>query len=294
MNHKSKNGKILDVSYANVKTLYLFILLLLVACSPQSDKPRISSASNNVFVIDQLFEMPGLNRQRRLRIYLPLNYGNVSDNYPVLYMHDGQNLFDEATSYAGEWGIDESLNMLSKTNGLSIIVVGIDNGQEKRMNELSPWENKDFGKAEGKQYMNFIINTVKPYIDKNYRTLPDRLNTAIMGSSMGGLISHYAIFEYSSVFSKAGIFSPSFWYSEEVKPFSDTNKLPINSRLYFLVGDDEGADMIDGMREMVTSLEKQGLGKTNLNSKTVKHGTHNEAFWRSEFSDAITWLFQNQ
>jgi len=101
-------------------------------------------------------------------------------------MHDGQNLFDNSTSYAGEWGIDETLNKLAKRKVLSLIVVGIDNGLDKRMNELSPWENTSYGRAEGKQYMDFVVNIVKPHTDHKYRTLSDQSNTAIMGSSMGG------------------------------------------------------------------------------------------------------------
>ncbi len=265
--------------------------LLLLSCS--DDELKVSSATKNVKNIEQAFDMPSLNRKRKLRLYLPPNYENSTERYPVLYMHDGQNLFDDATSFAGEWEVDESLNALYEKKGFSLIVVGIDNGGEKRMNELSPWENSKYGVAEGKQYMDFIVNIVKPYIDKNYRTLADRKNTAIMGSSMGGLISHHAIFEYPQIFSKAGIFSPSFWYSEAVFPFSQIKKLQSDSRLYFLVGSNEGYDMVEGMNKMVLSLKEQGLDQHLVIDRTVKDGEHNEVFWRSEFSDAITWLFKN-
>lgn len=169
-------------------------LLLVQGCDTEHDKP--STATKNVIILEKTLTIPKLNRQRRLRIYLPENYQLSKQHYPVLYMHDAQNLFDDKTAYAGEWGIDETLNRLAAENGLSLIVVGIDNGLELRMNELSPWPNQEYGVAEGEQYMDFIVNEVKPFIDKSYRTLTDKNNTAIMGSSMGGLISHYAIFEY--------------------------------------------------------------------------------------------------
>ncbi|PHS13809.1 MAG: esterase [Kangiella sp.] len=274
-----------------------FKILVMISCgilmaSCNKDKRKVASATSNVKIIEQAFEMPGLNRNRKLRLYLPPDYEKSTKRYPVLYMHDGQNLFDDLTSFVGEWGIDESLNELYKKNEFSIIVVGVDNGAEKRMNELSPWMNSKYGVAEGKQYMEFIVNTVKPYIDNHYRTLTDRNNTAIMGSSMGGLISHYAMFEYPTIFSKAGVFSPSFWFAKEVYPFSDKRKLLDNHRLYYLMGGDEGQDTVENMDVMVASLITQGVNSESILSRTVDGGEHNERFWRSEFTKAVTWLFR--
>ncbi|TQV75041.1 alpha/beta hydrolase [Aliikangiella marina] len=271
-------------------TLLFITAIVVSACSEQ--KPRKASAADNVFVLDKIFEIPGLNRHRKIRIYLPPNYQASIQSYPVLYMHDGQNLFDDATSYAGEWGIDEALNQLHQSNGLSLIVVGIDNGEVKRMNELSPWPNQDYGDAEGEAYMQFIIDVVKPFIDSNYRTLSDAKNTAIMGSSMGGLISHYAAFEYPSIFSKIGIFSPSYWFSDSVFVFSDIKKLTAESKLYMLMGGEEGDDMVENFKKMRLQLKSAGLTDENLSASVVPAGEHNEAFWRSEFKRAILWLFQ--
>jgi len=266
-----------------IGSLYLF------GCNVQ--KQISASAAENVTVLDKTFFIPQLNRNRRIRIYLPPEYQISDESYPVLYMHDAQNLFDDATSYAGEWGVDETLNELAKKKALSLIVVGIDNGLDKRMNELSPWTNEQFGQAEGKAYMNFIVQVVKPYIDRHYRTLADKENTAIMGSSMGGLISHYAIFNYRDVFSKAGIFSPSFWYSDRVFEFSDPEKLIKNAKLYFIVGENEGPDMVNGLNKMTNQLLDQGLASDQLSTSVIAGGEHNEALWRSEFSDAVLWLF---
>jgi len=170
----------------------------------------VSTAQPEVSLLKDQLEIPGLNRKRQIRIYVPPGYATSGKRYPVLYMHDGQNLFDVATAYKLEWNVDETLNALAKSDNLEIIVVGIDNGQDKRMTELNAWDNTQFGKQEGKQYIEFIVNVLKPLIDQRFRTKSDRSNTAIMGSSMGGLITHYAINQYPDVFGKAGIFSPSY------------------------------------------------------------------------------------
>lgn len=189
------------------------------ASGAESPAPTVkaSSAQANVSLLPELLQIPGLNRQRQIRVYVPPGYANSQRRYPVLYMHDGQNLFDAATAYAGEWRVDETLNALSESGQLELIVVGIDNGQEKRMTELNPWSHPRFGVAQGREYMEFVVEVVKPLIDRRYRTKADRANTAIMGSSMGGLISHYAINQYPEVFSKAGIFSPAYWVGEAKK-----------------------------------------------------------------------------
>ncbi|MEW7290845.1 alpha/beta hydrolase [Aquimarina sp. 2304DJ70-9] len=255
------------------------------------EKSKESTAQPNVIVIDSLFKIPGLDRTRQIRIYLPPNYEKSDKKYPVVYMHDAQNLFDNATSYAGEWGVDESLNELSKLSDIELIVVGIDNGEEKRMNELSPWENTEFGKAEGKQYMEFIVNTIKPYIDTTYKTQKDREHTAIMGSSMGGLISHYAIYKYPQIFGKAGIFSPSYWYSEKVFDFTKNQPIPEDSRIFLLIGKKEGWDMVKNTRKMNKYIISSHPEK-NLKLVVDPKGEHNEAFWRKQFTQAIQWLFK--
>ncbi|MFD2564195.1 alpha/beta hydrolase [Aquimarina rubra] len=250
-----------------------------------------TTAQPNVTVLEKQFEIAGLNRNRQIRIYLPPNYNVTNKKYPVLYMHDAQNLFDKFTSYAGEWEVDESLNQLAKTSGIELIVVGIDNGAEKRMNELSPWKNEQFGEAEGKAYMEFIVKQIKPYIDTQYRTLEDKNNTAIIGSSMGGLISHYAIYQYPEVFGKAGIFSPSYWYAEDVFTFTKDNPLPKEARLFLLVGKKEGHGMVENTQKMFNKILSSNHPKENINMIMDPKGEHNEALWKKHFATAIKWLF---
>jgi predicted alpha/beta superfamily hydrolase len=265
--------------------------LYLFACS---EPIKTFTATDNVQVLPYQFLIPELDRQRSIRLYLPPSYQTSIKRYPVIYMHDGQNLFDDMTAFSGEWQVDESLNQFAKKQGLEVIVVGIDNGGDFRMNELSPWENKRFGEAQGKQYMDFIVEIVKPYIDTNFRTQSDRLHTAIMGSSMGGLISHYGVHAYPDVFSKAGMFSPAYWYSQDVFSFTQFKKAPLDARLYVMYGDKEGNGMIADTNKMQRQLRQQGHPKQNTLFKRVPNGEHNEQLWRTEFTEAVQWLFRQE
>ena len=153
-----------------------FLMLPIAALA--ADMP--ATAGPGVRVLPPM-TIPGLGRERTIRLYLPPGYDASTKRYPVLYMHDGQNLFDDATSYVGEWGVDEALDALA-ADGLELIVVGIDHGGEKRFNELSPVSHPRFGAGENRQYTDFVVNVLKPHIDATYRTRPEREHTGIMGS----------------------------------------------------------------------------------------------------------------
>jgi alpha-glucosidase len=182
-------------------------------------KQMASTATKGVRYLPTIFEIPQLDRKRTIRLYLPPNYSS-GELFPVIYMHDGQNLFDNATSFAGEWKVDEILDSLYTYRGFSAIVVGIYNDEKERINEYSPWKNDSLGiGGDGDKYVKFIVNTLKPFIDRHYRTLSGRENTAIMGSSMGGLISLYAALEYPEVFGNAAIFSPSLWFAPKLNDY---------------------------------------------------------------------------
>ncbi len=265
--------------------------------------PKKSTAAKNVSILSEEFYMPQLDRKRRIWIYLPPNYDSANKKYPVMYMHDGQNLFDTATSYAGEWEVDETLNKLYKEKGFELIVIGIENGGEKRMNEYSPWKHDKYGGGEGEAYVDFIVKTLKPYVDTNYRTKSDKENTAIMGSSMGGLISYYAGLKYSETFSKIAVFSPSFWFADESIKYAKVLRDLKNSKMYFLAGGKEGVKNTDfaeisktvsDMNTVITILIEEGLNSDNINSKIIPEGTHNEKLWKDNFEEAVLWLFDEQ
>ncbi|MFZ6693736.1 alpha/beta hydrolase [Undibacterium sp. SXout20W] len=255
---------------------------------------RHSTAQPEVSLLSEKLDMPGLNRQRQIRIYVPPGYATSNKRYPVLYMHDGQNLFDAATAYAGEWQVDETLNALAKSDQLEVIVVGIDNGNEKRMTELNAWDNSQFGKQEGKQYIEFIVKALKPLIDQRYRTKADRLNTAMMGSSMGGLITQYAINQYSDVFGKVGIFSPSYWAAPDIFSFLKSTPAAKDARLYLMSGGREGGGVSQAQDagRAYASILATGHPERHIKLKIVPEGEHSEALWRSEFGPAMLWLFR--
>jgi len=160
------------------------------------------------------FFSPQLNNQRDILVHLPPSYDQAGQRYPVIYMHDGQNLFDDHTSFAGEWHVDETMQRLSH-QGLEAIIVGIPNMGTERVNEYSPFRNVHHRDGRGDLYMAFIVETLKPVIDQQFRTLPGKMHTGLMGSSMGGLISLYGFFRYPEVFGLAGIMSPSLWFARE-------------------------------------------------------------------------------
>lgn len=263
-----------------------------LAADKPAETPKASTALPGVSLLGSPIAIPGLDRKRQLRLYLPPGYATSGKRYPVLYMHDGQNLFDTATAYAGEWKVDETLDALAKEGKLELIVVGIDNGQDKRMTELNAWDNERIGKGEGREYTDFIVKTVKPMIDQQYRTLPDRAHTAIMGSSMGGLASHYALVQYPDVFSKAGVFSPAYWPAgQPVFDFVRTRPAPKDARLFLLMGGKEGPQMNGDVKRMAELMKKTGHPAANTVLKIVPKAEHNEAFWAGELREALLWMF---
>jgi predicted alpha/beta superfamily hydrolase len=257
------------------------------------DGGAVSTAAENVSIITDSFYMPQFDRYRRVWIYLPPDYETSGYDYPVLYMHDGQNVFDALTSFLGEWEVDETLNALHAEGDTGIIVVAIDNGQDLRIDELSPWYNAGYGGGEGAEYVNFIVDDLKPFIDANYRTLPDRDNTGIMGSSLGGLISTYAGIEHQEVFSKVGAFSPAYWFNPESYGHVISTAKQHDMRIYQLAGTLEGSNYIDNMFAMEDSLHSAGFGPGEVVTKEISDGQHSEWFWAREFASAYLWLFRN-
>jgi len=248
-----------------------------------------STAAYNVSILENEFFIPQLNRSRRIWLYLPPDYAISNKNYPVLYMHDGQNIFDDATSFAGEWEVDESLNELFSQGDYGCIVVAIDNGGSERLNEYSPWVNADYGGGQGDEYADFIANTLKPYIDINYRTLPQAFTTGIMGSSMGGLISLYTGIEYQETFGKIGSFSPAYWFSDEVYTYVETHSYTSPLKIYTIAGALEGGSMTNGVNAMEVTLED--VETMELATYIHADGQHSEWYWAREFAEAYTWLF---
>ena len=248
------------------------------------DVPR----SPQVIVINDSFYMPQLNAKRRVWMYVPKSY-NGKKRYPVLYMHDGQNLFDESIAFSGEWGVDEYLDQSKK----ECIVIGIDNGSSERMQEYNAYDNTKFGKGKGKLYADFIVQTLKPYIDKTYATLKDKNNTFLAGSSMGGLISYYTALKYPNTFGKIGVFSPSFWICmPEIKKELATSKITTKQDFYFYGGAKESEMLIKEINEIKTGT-KQKCPTCETALSISKDGEHNEKYWQAALPNFFTWLLAN-
>ncbi|MDQ2720640.1 MAG: alpha/beta hydrolase-fold protein [Bacteroidota bacterium] len=257
--------------------------------APQEKK---HSASVNVTVMDSAFFIPQFNRTRRIWLYLPPDYASSKKLYPVLYMHDGQNLFDNATSFSGEWGVDEFLDSVFSKGKKEFIVVGIDNGLANRMNEYNPWKFKSFGNGQGDQYVDFLVKTLKPFIDKNYHTLRDKKNTFIAGSSMGGLISMYAVLKYPLIFGGAGIFSPAFWTASGVDSTVISKSKKMNSKLFFYAGGKEGDRMVPDMMRIENEIKKYSVSPTK--EIIDPDAKHNEAAWKKWFPAFYDWIVANE
>jgi predicted alpha/beta superfamily hydrolase len=238
------------------------------------------TASTQVHIINEKFDMPQLGRQRRVWIYLPEDYKSSHKKYPVIYTHDGQNLFDEYTAGYGEWGVDEIMDKLAVKD--QCIIVGIDHGGEYRITEYDPYDSK-YGKGRGDDYVDFLVKTLKPYIDQHYRTKTDAMHTTIAGSSMGGLISMYAILKYPDVFGSAGIFSPAFWVAPDLYKYAQQQGLKNYSRIYFVCGDSESENMVADMHKMVSLLLAKGINEKNIPEVIIKGAKHNEKQWNGDF-----------
>lgn len=235
-------------------------------------------------------EAPQLNRTKTIWVYLPYNYSKQPETrYPVIYMHDGQNVFDHAESPKREWHVEDKLNDLHS----EAIIIGIEHGgHTHRIDELTPYGNDTHGGGHANDYLDFLINTLKPYVDKNYRTLTDKDNTSIFGSSVGGLISFYALLKFPGVFGSAGVFSPSFWFSDDIYGFIKDVKT-IEGRIYFMAGDHESKAMIPDLEHMEKLVLERVENKSQVHKKIVHNGHHNEKLWRTQFPDAYRWLIEN-
>lgn len=256
-------------------------------------KEKRHTTTHNVKILSENFKIPQLKTTRKIWIYLPPDYETSGKKYPVIYMHDGQNLFDDYTSFSGEWSVDETLNKLYEETGKSAIVIGIDNGGETRLAEYSPWNNEKYKTTgEGDLYVDFLIQTLKPYIDKNYRTQKQASKTVIMGSSMGGLISLYASVKYPDIFGKAGIFSPAFWFvSKDLKTYLHKNRNNLrNSKFYFVAGKNEDETMASEIENIDNLLLRKSVPEKNIAVKIDEDGTHSETYWKRELKQALIWL----
>ncbi len=269
-------------------------------------------------IVIENFDMPQLDRKRAIRIYLPKNYSLENKNYPVLYMHDAQNLFYPNMSFSGHsWEICENLDLI-ESQGLTegIILVAIDNSNLRngvgRLDEYSPWVRnfmngipkdwrgeEDFG-GEGDKYSDFIANTLKDYIDNTFRTKKEKEYTFIGGSSMGALISLYIGTKYKDKFSKLLLVSPAFWfaYDDLLKYLIETNKNDLF--VYMDMGTEETSDSENPDFPKIYLDSVYGIGEVlkgkvkKLIFKVFEGANHSEKAWASRINEILKIMVEEK
>lgn len=248
----------------------------------------------NIEVISEHFEIPQLIKTRRITALLPHNYYQSDRRYPVLYLQDGQNLFDDYAPF-GNWAVDKRLAVMAELGFSDIIIISIDHAAEERIAEFTPSIATRLGVGEGKKYVRFLADTLKPYVDRHFRTLPDRVHTGIGGSSMGGLISIYAGLMYPEVYGRLMVFSPSLWVAPNIPDVSLPFEAPQDARIYIYAGGQEGSAMIPNVYRYREALERKGLNLSAIDFRLSidPEGTHSEEHWGREFPKAVKWLFFN-
>jgi predicted alpha/beta superfamily hydrolase len=252
------------------------------------------SVSGLVLVWPELAS-PQLGGARHILAYLPPSLaasGPETDRrYPVLYFHDGQNVFDEHTSFSGEWHADEALEALGE-EGLEAIVVAIPNGGEARMDEYNPWRDsrRRLG-GRGDAYLGWLVGHVKPLIDRSFPTRTEREATGIVGSSMGGLISLYGLMAFPSVFGLAGVMSPSLgWNEHRVLEMVEEGLVP-ESRIHLDAGGREWKGMLPEARRLRDLLIARGFAADRtLHYVEERQGVHRESAWARRLPDALRFL----
>lgn len=239
---------------------------------------------------------------RTVMVYVPPQYAkDTSTRYPVLYMHDGQNIFDDSTASGTEWHLDEIAEALIQRRELKpCIIVGVYNTAD-RVDEYTPTQQmrpvgniatKTFG-GKASQYATMLVNEIKPFIDKTYRTLPDPAHTAVGGSSLGGLNSLFLAMNYPNVFGHALVVSPSLWWDNKLlveQMFRLEKKLPV--RFWLSMGTQEGAEAIEDVRRLRLVFENLQWKKgTEYEYVEDFGGRHDEVSWAARAEAMLKFLF---
>ncbi len=246
-------------------------------------------------------------RNRRfVRVWLPRGYDdgeNRDRRYPVLYLNDGQNLFEPATSFTGvEWQVDETADRLIREGAVApVIIVGIDNAGKARMREYMPHRSLQpvIVRVQGSRYPDFLLKEVIPFVARNYRVARGPENTGLGGSSLGALIALYTAMVRPGVVGRLLIESPSLWASNRqiIRESRSIKKWP--ERIYLGVGTAEAGNpdrdrsVVDDVREFDAILGRQGLDDGRLKLVIEDGGTHHESAWARRFPEALRFLFGN-
>ncbi|WP_386697660.1 alpha/beta hydrolase [Lonepinella sp. MS14436] len=251
--------------------------------------------------------VPYYDHHRRVRVLLPKGYHKDHwQHYPVVYMHDGQNIFYSKESYSGySWKIIPTIKRHKEFPKL--IIVGIDNAGTARLDEYSPWQasvghtaqDRNTG-GKGGEYGDWVVNTVKPFIDHHYRTKPEREHTLLAGSSMGGIITAYMGSAYPHIFGHLGVFSLASWFCEgDFLRFTHQHPIDRASRVFIQVGTNEGDDVdaryisnmnqayIDCTLRYYQGLIRTGHSVDNIRLRIMANEIHHEKHWANHFVEFL-------
>lgn len=246
-----------------------------------------------------MIKITPFNDQRMIHLYLPDDYYISEEKYPVIYMYDGHNLFfDQDATYGKCWGMKDFLDYYDK----KFIVVGMECNHQgnERLNEYCPYTlpNSYLGdiNGKGKEYMDWVVEELKPYIDSNYRTNPFRECTMIAGSSMGGLMSIYTIVKYNNIFSKAACLSSAIGLCmNELRKEIEINNIEQDTKVYLDFGSEEARNktgltyMVSNNLEIAHLLSLKG---SQVYPKIVVKGHHNEATWEKQIPEFMEYLWK--
>jgi predicted alpha/beta superfamily hydrolase len=235
-------------------------------------------------------------KKRDIIVYTPGIYEKRPDlRFPVLYLEDGQNLFDAATSFIPGmyWHVGETADALIAQGAIQpLIIVGIYN-TDKRLNEYTPTRDKKLGGGRADKYGRMLVEELKPFIESNYRVLPDPANTGLGGSSLGGLLTIYLGLKYPGVFGKLAVLSPSVWWNQRaILDFVAHTPVQNRSRIWLDAGTREGASTVQNVTALRDSLVHRGWQDNhNLHFELIPDGLHNEDAWAARVGPFLEFLF---
>lgn len=244
---------------------------------------------------------------RFLRVWLPAGYDdpqNSAQRYPILYLNDGQNLFEASISFTGvEWQVDETADRLTREGRVPpMIIVGIDNGGKDRMREYMPHRSLSnmMLRVQGNRYPDFLIKEVMPFIAQNYRIAVGPENTGLGGSSLGALVALYTAARHPGWFGRLLIESPSLWASNRQMIRESRRVTQWPQRIFLGIGtaeagrEDRDRSTVDDVRELAAILQRAGLDDRRFKLVIEEGGTHHESAWARRFPEALLFLYGKQ
>ena len=255
------------------------------------------SALTLSFIKHERFHSAFLPTERDITVFLPPGYDESPDErYPVLYLHDGQNLFDPDLAFQkGEhWRVGETATVLIAAGRIRpLVIVGIDNAGPRRLHEYTPTHDRRRGGGEADAYGRLMVEELKPFVDEHYRTLPDATSTGLGGSSLGALVSLYLGLKHPDVFSKVAVMSPSVWWDRRaiLRNVRDARPKP-RLKIWIDIGTREGRHHVDNAQLLKVGLERQGWTEgDDLHYEEIPGGTHSEAAWAERFGRVLQFLY---